>query len=168
MSDYPHLTLNQLTAIADRETVMLTGLYSRHPDQVVLTQGDQRLPLLDLPFSWLPPQGCTVRIWGELLQGKPRRLLVHDACHASGPIPEPRRTPTLRTGMTVTLTVQVNNVGDEQVARTADRCIFNLIGDELDERKYLLSGELITLNPPTLVVLQAIPILQSTPAEVTR
>lgn len=156
------LALNRLAAVRDRETIMVTGIYSRHPNHAVLTQGEERLQLLGCPFSWLPPQGSRVRVWGELLQGKSRRLLVHDACHASLPSVAPACRPVLKTGMTVTLNVHVHNIGEEQIARTADRRVFNLIGEELDERKYVLLGELITVNPPTLVVLQAVPILVPT------
>lgn len=155
---YPAIHLHQLSALSDGDHVLLTGVYSLHADGAVLTQGDQRLALIGEPFTALPAQHSRVEIWGRLLQGSSRRLLVHDARPFGAAIPVPESSPSARMGKEITLMVEVRSIGQDQVAITADRKIYVLCSEELDHRHYLLTGRVTSLTPPVLSVSQALPV----------
>ncbi|WP_216325674.1 hypothetical protein [Deinococcus aestuarii] len=155
---YLPVHLHQLSSLADGDPVLLTGLYSRHPGGAVLTQGEQRLALIGQPFTALPAQHSRTEVWGVLLQGQVRRLLVHDARPAGSAIPVPGESASGRVGDEIALTVQVRFIGHDQVAVTADRQVYLLWGEDLDQRCYLLTGRVQSLNPPTLSVCQAVPV----------
>lgn len=160
---YFRLPLQQLPSLSHGEFVLLTGQYFRHAIGDHLEQGDKRLELIGLPFNWAPPQGALVDIWGQLIQGQRLSLRVHNARPhtASGDVPEILPLPSA--GQEQVLTVRVIDVGDCQFALTADGRSYALTGDELDRRMYCLHGHLLTHNPPTMAIIQAIPVLVPTP-----
>lgn len=160
---YPSVSLQHLPALADGVTVMLIGRYSRHPGGTYLTQGGARVQLVGEPFTWLPPQHAPVEVWGELLQGIRPRLLLHDARPRGAPAPVPAVSPPGQCGEPLTLMARVTNVGTEQLATTADRHSYVLVGEELDERPYCLKGLVLTLDPPTLRLEWAIPVTPTVP-----
>lgn len=159
MSSYLRLTVQQLSSLSDGEPIVLTGRYFRHAANDHLEQGDGRVILIGLPFSWMPPQGARIEIWGRLIRGQRLYLQVHDARpHGSSKdVPELLSPPA--TGQELVLTVRVIDIGNTQLALTADGRFYVLVGDELDGRTYCLHGRLLTLAPPTVEVIQAVPVM---------
>lgn len=158
---YVSVSLQHLSVLNDGDLVLVSGLYSRHVDGVVLTQGELRLPLLGEPFSFLPAQHAHVEVWGQLLQGRPHRLLVHDARPTGAAFPAPQASATGRVGDDLTLIVRVTTRGEQQLAVAPDRRTYLLAGEDLDNRLYLLLGRLVSLSPPMLSILQAVPVTLS-------
>lgn len=153
--------MSQLTRLPDGELVHVDGLYSRHLDGAVLTQGEQRLLLIGDPFTYLPTQGASVEAWGRLLQGPVRRLHLHDARPAGTASPVPETSETAHAGDDITINIRNAYIGDDQIATTADRRSYFLVGEELAQRHYVLVGRILTLSPPTLQVTRAVPVVFS-------
>ncbi|WP_216328068.1 hypothetical protein [Deinococcus aestuarii] len=163
MTTYVSITLELLSSVPDGEAVLLTGRYARHAEGAVLAQGERRLSLMGVPFGWVPPQHAWIDIWGILLQGSRRRLLVHDARPhgAASPVPAPSAQPLI--GDDLYVLARVTHVGGQQIATTADHRAYLLLGEEVDARIYGLLGRVLTLDPPTLRLAQALPLLPVVP-----
>lgn len=54
MSSYLRLRVQQLSSLSDGDLVMLTRQYFRHVADDHLEQGESKVILLGLPFSWMP------------------------------------------------------------------------------------------------------------------
>lgn len=155
---YPQLRFSQLSSVQDGENISILGEYHRAAQGHYLQVHDQRLALIGEPFSWIPSQGQAVLAWGELLRGQRPRLLLHDLAQSGTTAPAPELPLPLRTGQPYHFTARVTNIGDWQVAMTSSGASVLLAGEELDERLYLLDGQVMTLDPPTLAFTRAVPI----------
>ena len=160
---YPTIPFQQLHSVPDGELISMIGTYHRTLTGSYLQAGEQRLPLLGEPFSWIPPQQERVKAWGQFLQGRRSRLLLHDIGTVDSE-PEAPLPPPAHIGDEMLITAKVSNIGDQQIAVTSNHFSVILIGEELDERMYILFGPLVSLNPPTLQFRQATPVRMDTPA----
>lgn len=159
---YPRVNLTQISFIADGEFLCFEGQFFRHLGKTYLQQHERKLPLIGEPFSWLPPNGMRVQVTGELVRRRQVALLLHD-CRPVDAGREDGLSYTdysdTRIGDEIILLAHTRNIGDTQIAVTSTGQSFVLVGKELDERKYALQGEVILLDPPTLVTTTAIPLL---------
>lgn len=156
---YPFLTIQQARQLPDLKTVMVSGRIRYSGSRVYLEQADHSLRLVGQPYSGLLEAGMLYDVWGELLPGKPPVLLVHDARPTGDTIRQPQITPHLRVDTEMILpSVRVSYHADEQVATTPDGHFFVLHGEELAQHHYALQIKVSSLNPPTLMVVAAVPI----------
>lgn len=160
---YIQIPLQHLGTLADGELVHVTGIYTRSLNGSVLTSGDRRLLLINVPFSYIPRQQTRVEIWGRLLQGKSPRLQIHDARPGGATLPAPKVSEVGKPGDELTLTAHVRCVGEDQVATTPDGYVYVLLGEELDQRHYNIVGRVIGLQPPMLEITHAVPFTQIAP-----
>lgn len=162
MHHYTRVSILDIPNIPDGEPILVMGRYDRYLGGATLTQRGLSLDLVGDPYDWLPEQDTAIEVWGVLWQGQRPRLMVHDARPLGDTGRQPQSTPDPCVGDTVTLTARVMQLGDRQVCLTVDRQSYVLLGEELDERLYLISGEVLALRPPTLRLAGAVPI--TTPA----
>lgn len=57
--------------------------------------------------------------------------------------------------------MRVTTRGEQQLAVAPDRRTYLLAGEDLDNRLYLLLGRLVSLSPPILSIVQAVPVTLS-------
>ena len=104
---------------SDRETQALVS--------GTLTSGEQILRVEGRVFDWQPEPDTFVEMWGQLEPGP--RLRFHNG-RAEGAARQPRPTPPLREGESVTLTLEVQRVGTSPLPLsqgiTEDRRVFLL------------------------------------------
>lgn len=161
---YIQIPLRHLASLSDGELIHVTGIYTRALDHAVLTAGDRRLQLLGIPFTYIPRQQAKVEVWGKLVQGKIPRLYIHDARPVGADSPTPHSSEIGKLGDEICLTAYVRWIGHDQVATTPDQQMYVLLGEELDQRHYTMTGRVIGLHPPILEVVQALPLVQLPPA----
>lgn len=166
MHNYSRVSLINISDVPDSEHVIVMGRYERHLNGATLSQRGKTLDLLGEPFDWIPPDQCAVEVWGVILQGAHPRLIVHNARQVGDTSRTPEQPREVCVGDTVTLNARVTNYGNQQVCCTAERQSYVLIGEELGERLYLVSGQVMALRPPTLRLISAVPIhLQPSPTQ---
>ncbi|WP_147363933.1 hypothetical protein [Deinococcus cavernae] len=163
MHNYSRVSLINISDVPDGEHVIVMGRYERHLNGATLSQRGKTLDLLGEPFDWIPPDQCAVEMWGVILQGAQPRLVVHNARQVGDTSRTPEQPREVCVGDTVTLTARVTNYADQQVCCTAERQSYVLLGEELDERLYLVSGRVMALRPPTLRLISALPIYANLP-----
>lgn len=163
MHNYSRISLISISDVSDGEHVIVMGRYERHLNGATLSQRGKSLDLLGEPFDWIPPDQCAVEVWGVILQGAQPRLIVHNARQVGDTSRTPEQPREVCVGDTVTLNARVTNYGNQQVCCTAERQSYVLLGEELGERFYLVSGQVMALRPPTLRLISALPIYANSP-----
>lgn len=158
MHNYARISLINISDVPDGESVIVMGRYERHLHGATLSQRGKTIDLVGEPFDWIPGQDAAIEVWGVVWQGIQPRLVVHNARQVGDTSRMPEQPREVCVGDTVTLTARVTNYADQQVCCTADRQSYVLIGDELEERLYLVSGQVLGLRPPTLRLISAVSI----------
>lgn len=158
MHNYTRVSLIHISEIGDGEHVLIMGRYERHLHGATLSQRGKTLDLIGEPYDWLPPQEAAIEVWGVLLQGPQPRLMVHNARRVGDTERAPQQPKDVCLGDTVTLHARVTQYGEQQVCCTAERHTFLLPDAALDERLYLITGQVQALCPPILRLISAVPI----------
>lgn len=158
MHQYTRISLLKIPSTPDGEHVLVMGIYERHQHGATVSQRGVSLDLVGETFDWLPEHGAPTEVWGVLWQGTVPRLLVHNARRLGDTSRMPETTADVSVGDLITITARITCYGDQQVCCTADRQSYLLRGKPLDEQLSLISGQILSLRPPTLRLISAVPI----------
>ena len=163
---YPHVFLDQIKGVPHGEFISTQGNFFRYKRRTYLQHQGQKLRLIGEPFSWLPCQGARVQVTGELLRGQEATLVLHDCRPVNADEPSTLTYADYseaKVGDEIVMLAHTRNIGDTQIAVTSIGESFIVVGRELDERKYAIQAKVVTLDPPTMVLVSAVPLTSVNP-----
>lgn len=165
MHNYARVSLINISDVSDGESVILMGRYERHLHGATLSQRGKTIDLVGEPFDWIPGQDAAIEVWGVVWQGIQPRLVVHNARQVGDTSRAPEQPREICVGDTVTCNARITHYGNQQICCTAERQSYVVLGSELDECLYLLSGQVQALRPPTLRLISAVRISSNSPKQ---